>query len=264
MARGERATRARAARRELEFRPTTNARGLRSARAARRVPFGQLGLPHLTTASVGAISIADVVRFLFDPLGDVENTLGELAGLMLGDQVAALATPELKELRNAIIITRANLAVIRAMLESVHNHTSPDPQGAVTQCRVLIKQSLELLVHAIGAIVTVDYPRRAVNALIDGLRKLEQTIVDAPAKALQFLEDEARILAEDVAAPVAVGTAGMVALGFAAYAMFNGKRSKKTDGLLLLGAAALVLGGGTLFTNIQHPQPLPGFGKKEK
>ena len=221
-------------------------------------PFGQLGKPE-RVAEVGAVSFAEIAAFLFNPLGSLEESIAAAAGTFVTDQLSAFAAPELQELRNAIIITRANIAVIRALLEGVRNHTVPDPAAAITECRRLIKQSLELLVHAVAGLAAVDFPRRITQKLIDDLRALEKSIRDAPAKALQFLEDEAGLIARDVGVPFAVSTGGLVALGVAAYFLFSGKRNKDTGHIALLGAAALVLGGAQLVDNIEHPAPLPKF-----
>jgi len=225
-------------------------------------PFGTLGSPELV-GNVGALpTIADVVGLMFNPLGLLEQVAASTAGQFIGNQAAALAQPELRELRDALIVVKANIALIRAMLEAVHNHTSPNPSDAIGAARQLIQNSIELLVAAIGKVVSVDFPRRAVSALIDELRAFEKAITEAPQKALDLLEQEAGILARDVGAPLAVSYGGLFAAGLAVYLMTTGKRNDSTDKMLLLGVAAVVLGGSTLFQNIQHPAPLPGFEKK--
>lgn len=210
-------------------------------------PFAQLGTPEPARSDVGALSFADVVSFLFDPLGTVELSAAQAAGHFLAD----VAAPELQQLRAAISVTQANIAIVRATLEAVRNGTVHDPKEAIAASLNLIQQSIEMLVQA-GGSVAIAFPRHIVNTLLQDLHNLKQAIHDAPGKALAALGK----VATDAIIPFEVANmGGAVLLAGIAYVLWSGKRTKTTDNVLLVGAAALVLGGGTLISNIfSHPK----------
>jgi len=214
-------------------------------------PFGQLGPPEHATVSgevgeVGAISFADVVSFLFDPLGTLEMSAAQAAGHFVAD----LSRPELQELRAALSVTKANIAIIRASLEAIRNGTAPDPKEAIAATLNLIEQSTELLVKS-AARIPFDFPRNLVNKVLQDLHDLKTAIHDAPAKALGALGK----VAKDFVLPYEVANiGGAVAIGALAFVLWSGKRSNATDNLMLLGLAGVALGGGTLLSNILHPK----------
>lgn len=209
-------------------------------------PFAQLGIPERSGSDVGAISFSDIISFILDPLGTVERSAGDAAGHFFAD----LQKPELQELRAAISTTQANIAIVRATLEQIRNGTAADPKTAIAGALHLVEQSMELLVHAGGKVV-IDFPRNLVNRLLKDLHDLKQSIHDAPGKALAALGKVAR----DVVLPYeAASIGGGVLVCALAWALWTGKRSKGTDTAMLLGGAALLLGGSTLFQNVMHPK----------
>ena len=209
-------------------------------------PFGQLGKPVMVAEVGSAATFVDAVQFLMDPLGTLEASAAEAAGHFLRE----LAAPELAHVRDAINIARVNIATIRALLESIANHTSPDPLSAIATCKQLITTSLEALTAALGA-APGDFARRIVSQVIADLNHLAQAIEDAPARALKAAVQ----VAKDVLIPESVfGTGALLVAGAVALWWFQDKkRSSEGDTLLLVGAAAMLLGGGTLFENLTHP-----------
>ena len=152
-------------------------------------------------------------------------------------------------MRAALSLARANIAVIRATLEAVMNHTAPDPVAAINACKGLIAGSIEALTQALGA-VTIDFPRRMVSGVIDDLRALAQAIEDAPARALKAVAQAAK----DVVLPLETASIGGAVFAAAAlWVLYTNKRSGSTDTLMLLGGAALLLGGSDLLDNLLHP-----------
>lgn len=213
-------------------------------------PFGALGPPEHATVSgevgeVGAISFADVVSFLFDPLGTLEMSAAQAAAHFVAD----LSRPELQELRAALSVTKANIAIIRASLEAIRNGTAPDPKEAIAATLNLIEQSTELILKS-AAKIPFDFPRNLVNKVLQDLHDLKNAIHDAPNKALSALGK----VAKDFVVPYEVANIGAgIAAAALAYVIWSGKRSKTTDNVMLLGGAALLFGGAKLFDNIFHP-----------
>lgn len=210
-------------------------------------PFGQLGPPELASTSEVGVSFVDVVEFLFDPLGSLESSAAEAAAHFLAD----LSRPELQELRAALSVTKANIAIIRASLEAIKNGTAPDPKEALAATLNLIDQSTELLLKSAGRI-PFDFPRNLVNRVLQDLHDLKTAIHDAPSKALGALGK----VAKDFVLPYEVANlGGALAIGTLAWLIWSGRKSSKTtDNLMLLGAAAMVLGGGTLLNNLLNPK----------
>jgi hypothetical protein len=185
-----------------------------------------------------------VVEFLFDPLGALEASATAAAAHFVAD----LSRPELQQLRAALSVTQANVAIIRASLEAIRNGTAPDPKEAIAATLNLIAQSTELLVKSAGAI-PFDFPRNLINRVLTDLHALGQAIREAPSKALSLLGK----VAKDAIIPFEVANIGGAVVACAiGWVLWSGKRTKSTDNLLLLGAAAAVLGGGTLLSNIFH------------
>jgi hypothetical protein len=208
-------------------------------------PFGALGRPNPIAQVGSAATFVDAVQFLMNPLGSLEASAAEAAAHLLVD----LASPELKEVRAALIIARANIAVIRATLEAIANKTAPDPLAAIAACKQLIRQTLEALTHALGS-VTIEFPRRMVSQVIADLNALEKAIEDAPARALKAVAQAAK----DVVVPFETASIGGAVFAAAAlWVLYNGKRSGSTDTLMLVGGAALLLGGSDLLDNLLHP-----------
>lgn len=207
-------------------------------------PFGTLGKPELVAQVGSAATIVDAIGFIMDPLGSLEASAAAAAEHFLAD----LASPELQHVRQALILARANIAVIRATLEAVANKTA-DPIPAIASCRQLIHQSLEALVAALGS-VTIDFPRRIISQVIADLNALEKAIEDAPARALKAVAQAAK----DVVLPFETATIGGTVFAAAAlWVLYNNRRSKGTDLLMLAGGAALLLGGSDLLDNLLHP-----------
>jgi hypothetical protein len=209
-------------------------------------PFGQLGKPVMVSEVGSAATFVDAVQFLFDPLGSLEATAAQAAARY----VSELAAPELAHVRDAINLTRINIATIRALLESIANHTSPDPLSAVATCKQLIATSLEALTAALGS-VPGDFARRIVSDIASDLNHLLQAIEDAPARALKAVAQAAK----DVVVPMEAGGLGMLVAAAGAFLLWQnqGKRSDTTDTLLLVGAGVALLGYTTLFDNLLHP-----------
>lgn len=208
-------------------------------------PFGTLGKPNMVAQVGSAATFVDAVQFLLDPLGALEASAGAAAEHFFSD----LASPELQHVRAALSLARANIAVIRATLEAVLNHTAPDPVAAIAACKALIQSSLEALASALGSTV-VDFPRRMVSQVIDDLRALAQAIEDAPARALKAVAQAAK----DVVLPLETASIGGAVFAAAAlWVLYTNKRSGSTDTLMLLGGAALLLGGSDLLDNLLHP-----------
>jgi hypothetical protein len=202
-------------------------------------PFGQLGLPE-SLSSVGSIPLR-VIEFLLNPLLALEVSAAKAAG-----RFVAVSQPELQGLRSAIIFTRANIAIIRATVDGVRNGTAPHPEAALAACADLAKQSLAQLAHATLAI-PIAFPREVIHKLQIDLEALIKAIADAPAKALR--------LVADVAVPFEVANIGLgVVLIGGLWALSQGKVSPATRNVMLLGGAALVLGGGTFLENLMHPK----------
>lgn len=213
-------------------------------------PFGALGKPVLVAQVGSAAALVDAVSFLMDPLGSLESSAAAAAAHFLSD----LASPELVHVRQALIVAKANIAIIRATLEAVVNKTAPDPIGAIAGCKHLIQSTLETLTAALGS-VTIDFPRRMVSQVIADLHALEKAIEDAPARALKAVAQAAK----DVVIPLeTAGLGGIVFAAAAAWMLYNNKRSGATDQLMLLGGAALLLGGAGLFDNLLHPEDHAG------
>ena len=208
-------------------------------------PFGTLGKPNMVAQVGSAATFVDAVQFLLDPLGALEANAGAVAEHFFSD----LASPELQHVRAALSVTRANIAIIRATLEAVLNHTAPDPVSAIAACKGLIQGSLEALTSALGS-VTIDFPRRMVSQVIHDLNTLAQAIEDAPARALKAVAQAAK----DVVLPIETASIGGAVFAAAAlWVLYNNKRSGSTDTLMLLGGAALLLGGSDLLDNLLHP-----------
>ena len=213
-------------------------------------PFGQLGKPVMVAEVGSAATFVDAVQFLMDPLGILDSSAVKAAEHFLVE----LAPPELAHVRDAINVTRANIAIIRATLQAVLNHTAPDPLSAIAACKQLIQGSLEILTSALGS-VTIDFPRRIVSQVIDDLNHLQQAIEDAPARALKAVAQAAK----DVILPVeTMGMGTVLAAGAAVLWWGQRKRSDTSDGLLLAGIAALLLGGTGLLDNLLHPDEHAG------
>jgi len=207
-------------------------------------PFGQLGKPELVAQVGSAATFVDAVQFVLDPLGSLEASAATAAAHFLTN----FAGPELKEIRGALSLARANIAIIRATLEAVLNKTAPDPIAAIASCKELIRVSLEVLTQALGA-VTIDFPRRMVSKVIDDLHALEKAIEEAPARALRALGQAAT----DIAIPFEEANLGLLVFGAAALWMLTKKRTDTTDMLMLGGGALLLFGGSNLLDNVLHP-----------
>jgi hypothetical protein len=213
-------------------------------------PFGQLGKPVMVAEVGSAATFVDAVQFLMDPLGILDSNAFKAAEAF----VKELAPPELAHVRDAINLTRANIAIINATLQAVLNHTAPDPLAAIAACKQLIQGSLEALTSALGS-VTIDFPRRIVSQVIDDLNNLQKAIEEAPAKALKAVAQAAK----DVVVPIAeVGVGTVLAAGAALLWYSQRKRSDSSDGLLLAGVAAVVLGGTNFLDNLLHPDDHAG------
>jgi len=208
-------------------------------------PFGALGKPVLVAEVGSAASVIDAVSFLMNPLAALEASAAASATHFLAD----LANPELQQVRDALSVARANIAIIRATLESVVNKTAPDPLAAVAACKSLIQSTLHTLTAALGS-VTIEFPRRMVSQVISDLQALAQAIEDAPARALKAAAQAAK----DVVLPFeTAGIGGTVLLAAAAWTLYTKKRSSSTDTLMLIGGAALLLGGSDLIGNLMNP-----------
>jgi hypothetical protein len=213
-------------------------------------PFGQLGHPEVAEVVVGAVADwIDVIGFLANPLGAAERAIGEAAAHFVAD----VSKPELKGLRDALIISRANVATIRAILEAVKNGTAPNPAAALGQAAAMAKQTIEVLVTAGGAI-PIDFPRNLVNAALQKLHELEAEIKAAPGKALHAVSQFASDVVKKAAPVLVPGQIGIWGLGIVALGGFlaweQGKRSELTDKMMLAGAAVAVLGGGIAGSNL--------------
>jgi hypothetical protein len=210
-------------------------------------PFGQLGAPERTSqVGAGFPSFVSIVEFLLDPLGTVEASAAEAVGKFFAD----VSKPELQQLRAALSVTKANIAIIRATLEAVRNGTAPNPAAALAGALDLVKQSTELILHAAAAI-PIDFPRNVVNRVLSDLHELGKAIEEAPRKALGFLGRAAR----DVVLPLETANIGGAVFALAAaWAIYTGKVTPATRNVMLVGGAVLVLGGGTLIENLLHPK----------
>jgi len=213
-------------------------------------PFGQLGKPIMVAQVGSAATFVDAVQFLLDPLGSLEASAAAAAARA----VSELASPELAHVRDALNVAKVNIAIIRAMLEAVVNHTAPDPLSAIAACKELIKSTLEGLTAALGS-VTIDFPRRIVSTVIDDLHNLQRAIEDAPARALKAVAQAAK----DLVVPVQEIQLGLVLAAGAAFLWYTQrKRSDTSDGLLLAGVAAVLLGGTNLADTLFHPDEHAG------
>jgi len=210
-------------------------------------PFGQLGKPEPTSlVGIGFPSFVSIAEFLLDPLGSLEHSAAEAAGKFFAD----MSRPELANLRSALSVTKANIAIIRAKLDAVRNGTAANPAAAIAEALDLVKQSTELILGA-AAHIPIDFPRNVVNRVLSDLHELGKAIEEAPRKALGLLGRVAR----DVVVPfeaASIGTGVVILAGL--WALHQGNVSKATRNLLLIGGAVAVLGGGTLLENILHPK----------
>jgi hypothetical protein len=208
-------------------------------------PFGALGKPVMVAQVGSAATFVDAVQFLMNPLAALEGSAAQAAAHFLAD----LANPELQHVRAALSLARANIAIIRATLEAVANKTAPDPMAAIAGCKQLIQITLEALTQSLGS-VAIDFPRRLVSQVIADLRALEKAIEDAPARALKAVAQAAK----DVVLPFETASiGGAVFAAAAAWVLYTNKRSGSTDTLMLIGGAALLLGGSDLLDNLLHP-----------
>jgi len=200
-------------------------------------PFGALGPPELAgEVGGGAASLIQIAEFLFAPMLTLEASAAAAAAKF----VAELAAPELREVRDAIIVTRANVAIIRGVLAAIRNGTATDPHEGLAACLQLVRSSRDALLHAASA-VALGFPRRIVDKLLADLAALEHAIVSAPSKALHKAVQTVKDLATDVVLPwgeAQLGTFAIVAV--AGLALWQGK--KVNTNLLLAGAALLALG----------------------
>jgi hypothetical protein len=186
--------------------------------------------------------LIQIAEFLLDPLGTAMGTASSAAAKFMAD----LAAPELAHVRDAIIVTRANLAMARGVLEAIRNGTASDPHEGLAAVLQLMNQSRQALTDALAG-VAIDFPRRIVMKLLADIQAVEQAVKNAPSKAFNAVVTAAK----DVVVPFELASLGSaIAVGVVGWALFSGKKPN-TD-LLLVGAAVLALGIGTF-----NP-PLPG------
>jgi hypothetical protein len=205
-------------------------------------PFGALGPPELASDISGAASLIQIAEFLLDPLGTAIGTASNAAAKFMAD----LAAPELAHVRDAIIVTRANLAMARGVLEAIRNGTASDPHEGLAAVLQLCNQSRQALTAALGA-VTIDFPRRIVMKLLADIQALEQAVKNAPSQALHAAVQAVK----DVVVPFELSSLGTtIAVGAIGWALFSGK--KIDTNILLVGAGVLALGLGMF-----NP-PVPG------
>lgn len=201
-------------------------------------PFGKLGYP-VRGEVVGAMpDWGDVVPFVTKPLA---ATLEALSPERWADFFIRHGQAEFEELKEAVVVTRANMLVIRAQLDLVTAGQSPNPAAVLHNAAAMAKQSVELLLSKAGAI-PLAFPRELVNNAIAKLQALGDEIAAAPGKALHALTR----FAGDAAGfflPVGVAAIGLAALGFGAYLRWAEKKSSPlSNNLMMVGAAALVVG----------------------
>jgi hypothetical protein len=204
-------------------------------------PFGKLGAP-VRGEVVGAMpDWPDVVAFILRPLVPAEDAL---AAARWAAFFAAHSQQEFAELRAAVDVSRANVAIIRMQLEQVKAGTSPNPAAAVHNAAALAKQSIELLLAKAGAI-PLAFPRQLVNDAIARLQALADEVAAAPGKALHAISDFAGD-ALGFGVPFDIGLVGVGAVLVGAYLRYTERKpSPLSSNLMLAGAGAMIVGGAT-------------------
>lgn len=215
-------------------------------------PFGKLGTP---TAGqiVGVLpDWRDVVLFVLKPLGPLELAF---EAKLWADFFLQHAQPEFAELRDAVTVVRANIAVIRSQLEAVKDGKSTQPAAVLHNASALAKQSIELLLRKAGAI-PLAFPRHLVNDAIAHLQALVDEIAAAPGKALHAVSQFGSSVFDNVlkpfVIPAEIGLAGVALLVLGGYLAFEQKKQTDlTKNLMLAGGAIALFGGVTTASNIK-------------
>ncbi len=215
-------------------------------------PFGKLGAPTVGEI-VGALpDWPDVVAYVLRPLVPLESALEAARWAQF---FAAHTQPEFAELGAAIAVTRANVAVIRAQLEAVKAGTARDPAAVLHNAAAMAKQSIELLLHKAGAI-PLAFPRALVNDAITRLQALADEIAAAPGKALHAISEFGTNVFDKFVMPfqlpLDIGLIGVGAILLGAYLRYTEhKPSPLSNNLMLAGAGAAIVGGGTFALNLE-------------
>lgn len=202
-------------------------------------PLGKLGPPTRGEIVGGALpDWPDVVAFVLRPLGPAEAAL-ELA--RWAEFFATHAQPEFAELKSAVVVARANMAIIRAQLDLVVAGKAPNPAAVLHNAAAMAKDSIEKLLATAGAI-PLSFPRALVNDAIAKLQAFVDEIAAAPGKALHALTQFAGDAA-GFALPIGVAALGLGALLLGGWLRYSEKKSSPlSNNLMHAGGAALVLG----------------------
>lgn len=212
-------------------------------------PLGRLGSPVAGQIVGGELGWADVVAFVYSPLGAVNAALGQ----KMSDFLIAHTQPEFAALHDAVVVVKANMAVIRAELDAVRGG-APNGPAVLHHAAQLVAQSIELLVQRAGAIPGA-FPRVVINEALAKLNELADAIAAAPGKALHAITDFGAATWEawlkPFVLPAEIGLGGVALLLLGGYLAYTEKTpSPLAKNLLLAGGAIAVLGGATLATNV--------------
>lgn len=218
-------------------------------------PFGKLGKPTRGSIVSGALpQWSDVVLYPLRQFGPAELAL---QAATWANFFATHATAEFSQLKDAVTIARANLAVVRSQLELVRNGSLPNPGAVLANAAATVKASAELLL-ARAAAIPLAYPRELVNSAIKDLTAVADAIAAAPGKALHALTSFADDAVSALGVPVGLELVGAVAMAAGGLMAFTEKKITPTSrNLLLGGAAAAVAAGfvaGTSVFDLLHPK----------
>ena len=212
-------------------------------------PFGKLGKPTRGNLVVGAVlpEWKDVVAFplrMFPP-AEIALDVARWANFF-----ASHATAEFAALKDAVTLSRANLAIVRAQLELVRNGSVPNSGAVLQNAAAIVKSSVELLLSKAAAI-PIAFPRELVNSAIKELTAVADAIAAAPGKALHALTDFAGTAFDTLALPVGLEALAVVALAAGGFMAFTEKKvTPLSRNLMLAGAGAAVAAGFVGTTNV--------------
>jgi len=205
-------------------------------------PFGKLGKPTRGSIVSGGVlpEWKDVVLWPLRQFPGAELALqvGTWANFF-----ATHATAEFAALKEAVIVARANLAVVRAQLELVRSGSVPNPGAVLANAAATVKASVELLLTRAAAI-PFAYPRELVNSAIKELTAVADAIAAAPGKALHALTDFAGDVASTFALPVGLAEVGAIALAAGGLLAWSEKKVTPASRNLMLGGAAAAFAAG--------------------
>lgn len=215
-------------------------------------PFGSLGppAPLLDVSGLELPSFADIAHFLISPISKLQLEAVKAAAHFLADATK----PELKQIRDAVIRAKANIAIVRGTIEAVRNGTAPNNAQAIAGAANLIRESIAGLLSA-SASLPVNAPRRVIEELVSELQAMLKAIEEAPGKAIRGAAAAAKGFVSEVVVPFEVGGLGLAAALLTGwYLLDGGKRSKGTDTLILVGLGVAAFGYSSGVNNLLSPK----------